>query len=145
MFAEKDHELIYQFIVLLQNKSFISNSHVVDCFRNLMIKMSRKMSSIPLIYSHIAGKFLFVISESHSNCRRMLRVINRNYNSLSLAFAAHVICEGMLSLSEVADATENGKHFPLMLITLQNINKNLGKTKLIELFNKSSVRTSIIF
>lgn len=60
----------------------------------------------------------------------------------STAFAAHVICENMLSLSEVAETTEGGKHYPLMLITLQNINKNLGKTALISLFDKSSVSVS---
>lgn len=50
-----------------------------------------------------------------------------------------MICENILPLSEVADATENGKHYPLMLITLQNINKNLGKNALIDLFGKSKV------
>lgn len=107
--AKKEHELIFQFIVMLKNESSINNTHVVDCFRNLITKMSQNMSSIPLIFSHIA------------------------------AFAAHVICENILPLSEVADATENGKHYPLMLITLQNINKNLGKNTLIDLFGKSKI------
>lgn len=61
------------------------------------------------------------------------------------AFAAHVICENIMPLSEIADATENGKYYPLMLITLQNVHKSLGKTALSNLFNKSSVSRSCIF
>lgn len=53
--SEKGHELVFQFIVNLRNESLISNMHVVECFRNLTTQMSRKISSIPLIYSHIAG------------------------------------------------------------------------------------------
>ncbi len=41
---------------MLKNESLITNAHVVDCFRNLMTKMSRKVTSLPLIYSHVAGK-----------------------------------------------------------------------------------------
>ena len=61
-------------------------------------------------------------------------------NDIFSAFAAHVICENIMPLSEVADVTDGGKHYPLMLITLQNINKNLGKQALTNLFNTSSVR-----
>lgn len=60
--SEKGHELVFQFIVNLRNESLISNMHVVDCFRNLTTKMSRKISSIPLIYSHIAGLYNKIVN-----------------------------------------------------------------------------------
>jgi len=58
----------------------------------------------------------------------------------SLGFAAHAISEELASLVEISEVTENGAHYPLFMLILQQLYKTQGKTRLTQLFNDSKVR-----
>lgn len=45
----------------------------------------------------------------------------------------------LCKLSDVANYTENGAHYPLFLLVLQQLYRNLGKPLLLEIFNESKV------
>lgn len=45
----------------------------------------------------------------------------------------------MCRLIDIANYTENGAHYPLFLLVLQQLHKNLGKQALLEIFNESKI------
>lgn len=45
----------------------------------------------------------------------------------------------MCRLVDIANYTENGAHYPLFLLVLQQLHKNLGKQALLEIFNESKI------
>lgn len=56
---------------------------------------------------------------------------------------ASLLCRAVISklckINDVATFTENGQHYPLFLLVLQQMHKSIGKTQLIEMFNESKV------
>ncbi|XP_044737371.1 eukaryotic translation initiation factor 4 gamma 2 [Chrysoperla carnea] len=59
--------------------------------------------------------------------------------SLVASIAAQGILKNLFTLSDVANFTENGAHYPLFLLVLQKINKLRGKSDLTKIFNESKV------
>jgi translation initiation factor 4G len=59
---------------------------------------------------------------------------------LPLGFAAHAVSEELVSLVDISEVTENGAHYPLFMLILQQLYKTQGKTRLTQLFNNSKVR-----
>lgn len=49
------------------------------------------------------------------------------------------VFQGLTTLAEIAALTENGTHYPLFLLVLQQMNKTLGKQTLTEMYNSSKV------
>lgn len=49
------------------------------------------------------------------------------------------LTQNLCSLSDIVGMTENGAHYPLFLMVLQEANKTLGKQKLTEMYNSSKI------
>jgi translation initiation factor 4G len=56
-----------------------------------------------------------------------------------LGFAAHAIIDDMVTLSEVAELTEHGAHYPLFMLLLQQMHKSQGKATLGKVFVDSKI------
>ncbi|KAL7302999.1 hypothetical protein TKK_0004224 [Trichogramma kaykai] len=54
-------------------------------------------------------------------------------------FTARAIVDQMLQLNDLASVTENGQHYPLFLLTLQQLHKSQGKQVLSRIFNESKI------
>jgi translation initiation factor 4G len=54
-------------------------------------------------------------------------------------FAAHAITSEIVTLSEVAELTEHGAHYPLFMLLLQQLHKTQGKPALGKLFTDSKI------
>lgn len=59
--------------------------------------------------------------------------------SLVATLAAQGILQKLFTLSDIANLTENGAHYPLFLLILQQINKIEGKSDLTKIFNESKI------
>lgn len=53
--------------------------------------------------------------------------------------AALAVAESLVALAEVADMADGGNHYPLFMLTLQNLHRSLGKQPITQLFNESKV------
>ncbi|PSN51862.1 Eukaryotic translation initiation factor 4 gamma 2 [Blattella germanica] len=106
---DTDRELAANLIVELKKESLVSSGQFLEAFRELVMQMAEKEQEIPRIYSHVAG------------------------------FAAHAVAEELTSLVEISEVTENGAHYPLFMLILQQLHKSQGKTRLTQLFNDSKV------
>ncbi len=81
----------------------------LDAFRNMLDLMGELEADIPKIKTYVAG------------------------------FGARAICQKILSLEEVAESTENGNHYPFLLLVLQQLSKTIEKPKLCKMFEASKV------
>lgn len=52
---------------------------------------------------------------------------------------SRAIMNNLMQLSDLASVTENGQHYPLFLLTLQQLHKSQGKQVLTQIFNESKV------
>lgn len=52
---------------------------------------------------------------------------------------ARAVTTKLSKFSDVAAFTDNGQHYPLLLLVLQQMNRSIGKPALVELFNDSKV------
>lgn len=59
--------------------------------------------------------------------------------TLVASLLCRAVTTKLCKLSDVATFTEHGQHYPLFLLVLQQLHKNVGKRPLIELFNNSKV------
>lgn len=87
---------------------------MVECLRTLAGGMAEKEASVPKIYSQVAG------------------------------VAALAVDRSLMTLAEVAELAEGGRHYPLFLLTLQNLHTSHGKQQLSQLYNQSKVCTTAI-
>lgn len=64
----------------------------------------------------------------------IIRIATLVATLLSRAVVSKLCC-----LSDIANLAENGQHYPLFLLVLQQLHKTLSKSELVELFNASKV------
>lgn len=55
-FADNDRELVLSLIVALKKESLITNNQFIECFRNLVNSMADRETTVPKIYSYVAGE-----------------------------------------------------------------------------------------
>lgn len=60
-------------------------------------------------------------------------------HSMVANLAALAITQELVTLADVAELTDGGNHYPLFMLTLQNLHRSLGKLELTTLFNQSKV------
>lgn len=108
-FAEADREAVYSFVVYLVQQEFITAAQFHEAFRTMLDIMSDLEADIPRIKSYVA------------------------------AFAGRAVCQGQMTIVDLADLTENGKHYPFLLLVLQHMGKTMERTKLCKLFDESKV------
>jgi len=108
-FVEAEREQVYSLISHLVEVEAITSTQFQEIFRNTLDLMADIESDIPRIKSYVA------------------------------AYAARSITHGHLSLAEVAESTENGNHYPFLLLVLQQLSKSMDKVKLCKMFEDSKV------
>lgn len=97
-------------IMQLVKDNVFSHAHFLDFFRNTLDVMGDLEAGIPRVKAYVA------------------------------AFTAGSICEGVMTLAEVAECTENGRHYPFLLLIFQQLGKQMEKPKLCRLFEDSKVK-----
>ncbi|XP_041773320.1 eukaryotic translation initiation factor 4 gamma 2 [Anopheles merus] len=103
------HAKTIDFLQILNKESKLSHSAALESFKSIVNGMNEKEKTIPKITSIIAS------------------------------LLARAVAVNLCGLADVANFTENGQHYPLFLLVLQHLHKQLGKQPLQELFNKSKV------
>uniref|UniRef100_A0A182P600 Eukaryotic translation initiation factor 4 gamma 2 n=1 Tax=Anopheles epiroticus TaxID=199890 RepID=A0A182P600_9DIPT len=103
------HVKTIDFLQILNKESKLSTSAALESFKSIVNGMNEKEKTIPKITTIIAS------------------------------LLARAVAVNLCGLGDVANFTENGQHYPLFLLVLQHLHKQLGKQPLQELFNKSKV------
>lgn len=60
-------------------------------------------------------------------------------HSIVANLAACAVTPGLVTLVDVAEMSEGGNHYPLFMLTLQQLHRSLGKQELTNVFNQSKV------
>ncbi|KAF4526162.1 hypothetical protein B566_EDAN008198 [Ephemera danica] len=107
--TDSERDLVSSFMTALKKESLITSTQFLDALKELVNQMAEKEQEIPRIFSHVAG------------------------------FAAHTVAEELVMLSEVAELTEHGAHYPLFMLVLQQLHKSQGKVELTKVFTDSKV------
>jgi len=107
---ESERELISNFIFHLVDEEAVTQAQFMDAFRNILQLMGELEADVPRIKTFVAS------------------------------FAARAICQKVLSLVEVAESTENGNHYPFLLLVLQQLSKTIEKPILVKMFEESKIQ-----
>ncbi|KAJ1530338.1 hypothetical protein ONE63_005252 [Megalurothrips usitatus] len=107
--SDKEREQVLNYVVALRKENFVTLHQFNDSFKELVSQMSEKEQEIPRILSHLAN------------------------------YAARAVILELMTLSDVAEVTEGGSYYPLFMLTLQILNKEMGKADLTKLFNDSKI------
>ncbi|XP_034477213.1 eukaryotic translation initiation factor 4 gamma 2 [Drosophila innubila] len=103
-------ERIVRFLQALRKQSNIKPNVIVEIFKQLVNKMNEREALNPRITALVAS----VLSKT--------------------------VCEpALLKLSDIANYTDNGQHYPLFLLVLQQLHKTIGKDALEEKFRASKI------
>ncbi|XP_030377134.1 eukaryotic translation initiation factor 4 gamma 2 [Scaptodrosophila lebanonensis] len=104
-------ERVVRFLQTLRKQSSIKPNVVVEVFKQLVNKMNEREALNPRITALVA-------------------------NVLSKA-----VCEepALIKLNDIANYTDNGQHYPLFLLVLQQLHKTIGKEALEEKFRASRI------
>lgn len=112
--SDKEHEHVLNLVVSLRKETLVTLHQYHDSFKEIVGQMSEKEQEIPRIFSHVAN------------------------------YAARSVVLELMTLSDVAEVTEGGMYYPLFMLTLQILNKEMGKTELTKLFNDSKVGSLLL-
>jgi len=91
---------------------FVSTSQFLEAFRNVLDTMGDLETDIPRIKTYVA------------------------------AFTARAIAQNIMTLGNVAEITDNGNHYPFLLLVLQQLGKCMEKTDICKLFEDNKVITT---
>lgn len=103
------HEKTIEFLQKLRKENKLSNGAMLESFKALVNSMNEKEKTIPKITTIVASLL----------CR--------------------AVSVRLCKLSDVANYTDNGAHYPLFLLVLQQLHKQLGKQPLQDMFQASKV------
>jgi translation initiation factor 4G len=104
------HDTVIDFMIHLRKSNNKLTNHVtLESLKSLINGMNEKEKSIPKITTLV-----------------------------SLLLTKTVIVK-LCKLSDIASYSENGQHYPLLLLILQQLNKTVGKQALADLFNQSRI------
>jgi translation initiation factor 4G len=107
--TEMDRSTVSKLIASLKDESIITAEHYVEGFTRVLDKMEALTNDIPLVKSHVAR------------------------------FAADAVINNIVTLVELAAPMENGAHYPLFLLCLQQLKKLKDEEWLTKLFNESKM------
>jgi translation initiation factor 4G len=103
------HTKTIEFLQRLRKENKLTNNVMLESFKNVVLGMNEKEKTIPKVTSIVASLLTKAVTVK--------------------------LCK----MSDVSNFTDNGQHYPLFLIVLQQLHKTLGKEKLQELFKQSKV------
>ncbi|XP_026283056.1 eukaryotic translation initiation factor 4 gamma 2 isoform X1 [Frankliniella occidentalis] len=107
--SDKERDQVLNFVAALRKENLMTLHQFHDSVKEVVSQMSDKEQEIPKIFSHVAN------------------------------YAARSIILELMTLSDVAELTEGGSYYPLFMLTLQILNKEMGKAEITKLFNDSKI------
>ncbi|XP_063294356.1 eukaryotic translation initiation factor 4 gamma 2 [Pelobates fuscus] len=107
--SDDDKERASSLIGILRQEGFATSDNFMQAFLNVLDQCPKLEVDIPLVKSYLAQ------------------------------FAARAIIADLVSISELAQPLENGTHFPLFLLCLQQLAKLKDREWLTEIFQQSKV------
>lgn len=103
-------ERVVRFLQTLRKQSNIKPNVIVEVFKQLVNKMNER------------------------------EALNPRITFLVATVLAKTVCKpALLKLNDIANYTDNGQHYPLFLLVLQQLHKTIGKEALEEMFRASKV------
>lgn len=103
------HEKMIEFLQRLRKENKLSNGAMLDSFKALVNSMNEKEKTIPKITTIVAS------------------------------LLSRAVSVRLCKLSDISNYTDNGQHYPLFLLVLQQLHKQLGKQTLQDMFQQSKV------
>lgn len=103
------HEKMIAFLQRLRKENKLSNGAMLESFKALVNSMNEKEKTIPKITTIVAS------------------------------LLSRAVSVRLCKLSDISNYTDNGQHYPLFLLVLQQLHKQLGKQPLQEMFQQSKV------
>lgn len=107
--SESDRECISRLLAMLKKDAVLHNNVFLEAMKTVFQQMSDLEAEVPRVKSYVAG------------------------------FAARGIADNIVLLGEIAEPLENGAHYPLFLLCLQQLHKTQGRTWLDTTFNQSKI------
>lgn len=107
--TDEERENLRTFVTTLHKNGSLTSGQYSDAFRSIVKAASDLDSTNPNVYQIVAE------------------------------MASTAIKENYLTIAQVGDLTEDGSNYPLLYLTLTELNKGLGNERLSELFSQSKV------
>lgn len=107
------HATVIEFLQIQRKDNRLQNSQLVEAFRMVINGMSEKEKTIPKVTTLVAS------------------------------LLARAIASKLSKLQDVASYTDNGQHYPLFLLVLQQLHKTIDKSQLIAMFGKIDLMPSL--
>ncbi|KAF6200098.1 hypothetical protein GE061_006399 [Apolygus lucorum] len=107
--TDEERENLRTFVTTLHKNGSLTSGQYGDAFRSIVKAAADLDSTNPNVYQIVAE------------------------------MASTAIKENYLSIAQVGDLTEDGSNYPLLYLTLTELNKSLGNERLSELFSQSKV------
>ncbi|XP_013394414.1 eukaryotic translation initiation factor 4 gamma 2 [Lingula anatina] len=107
--SDENRETAGNLIAALKNAGVVTGEQYMEAFNSLLESMPALEDDIPLIRSYVSK------------------------------FAACAVAEGVISLADLAAPMENGSHYPLFMLCLQQIHKLQDEDWLVNVFNESKI------
>lgn len=107
--GEQAHIVTIDFLLALQNEKRLTSIQLTEALRTVINGMSEREKTIPKVTTMVA------------------------------TLLARGISQNITKITDIANFTENGQHYPLLLLVLQQLHKVIGENELVELFNSSKL------
>lgn len=107
--GEQAHELVVDFLQAMQKDKKLSQNQLSESLRGVISGMNEREKTIPKVTTLVAS------------------------------LLARCITKKISKLNDVANFTDNGQHYPLLLLALQHLHKFIGDDPLVEMFNVSKI------
>lgn len=107
--GEGAHETVVDFMQAMQKEKKLSTNQLAEALRGVINGMSEREKTIPKVTTLVAS------------------------------LIARCITKKISKLTDVANFTENGQHYPLLLLVLQHLHKSIGENPLVTMFNNSKI------
>lgn len=107
--SDNDRETVCKLFTNVKQDTILTSSQFIEGFKRVLLQMSDLEVDVPRVKSYVA------------------------------VFAAHAVIAELATLAELAEPLENGAHYPLFPLCLQQLHKLQGKQWLSYTFNESKV------
>ncbi|GAB6025992.1 Eukaryotic translation initiation factor 4 gamma 2 [Chamberlinius hualienensis] len=107
--SDSDRETVCKLFANMKQESMLNSSQFMEGFKRVLLQMADLEVDVPRVKSYVA------------------------------LFAAHAVITELATLAELAEPLENGAHYPLFPLCLQQLHKLQGKQWLSCIFNESKV------
>lgn len=107
--GESAHEAVVDFLQVMQKEKKLTANQLADALRGVIQGMSEREKTIPKVTTLVAS------------------------------LIARCITKKISKITDVASFTDNGQHYPLLLLVLQHLHKSIGDEPLVAMFISSKI------